>query len=393
VEAHRSDRIDLRLLEAYGAMDALVTDAHIRWSVAGMRALGRAGLRVGALASHRRGAGLYSRYAAVRAVGPDSVADGAGFARKVARLARERGPLVVYPGHEEAIDVLFEAPLPPEALLPYAGPGPTQRLRDKRALAKAAERVGLGAPETLAEGTAAALRASPPPTPCVVKSVRPGGALERTLVVHSPAELDEGLAALPTSEALLVQELVDGPLTGLALVVSRDGAVAARFQQVALRTWPSDAGGSTLAVSVAPDEALVDRSREMLAGFGYWGLAQLQFMRTTRGPALIDVNTRFYGSLPLALAAGVNLPAAWHAVTVGSPAPRPGPYRVGVTYRWLEAEAAAAFRGSWKVLLERVPRPRAGAVWAADDPLPSVILALDSIAAKVGRRIPGRRGA
>ena len=54
---------------------------------------------------------------------------------------------------------------------------------------------------------------------------------------------------------------------------------------------------------------------------GFGGLAQLQFVQAPGGaPALIDVNPRFYGSLPLALACGVNLPDAWHALVSGADA-------------------------------------------------------------------------
>src|SRR3954453_19763723 len=122
-----------------GQFDALVTDVHIRWAVAGLRGLGRHGLRTIAVGPDRAAAGVWSRYAAARAVAPDSVADPRGFAEVVGRLAAERGPLVVYPGHEEAIDALFEAPLPAEAILPYPGAAITQGLRDKPALAAYAE--------------------------------------------------------------------------------------------------------------------------------------------------------------------------------------------------------------------------------------------------------------
>jgi predicted ATP-grasp superfamily ATP-dependent carboligase len=373
-------------------MDALVTDAHTRWSLAGIRGLGRAGLRVAALAPRRAGAGRWSRYAALREVGPHALADPAGYVGRVTEIAGRHGPLVVYPGDERAIDLLLAQPLPPEAILPYPPKEVTQRVRDKRELSKLADASGLTAPRTRAQGTAADLLAAPAQAPCAIKAARRGGKLNKTLLARSAAELRAILAGLPGDEELLVQELLDGPLTGVAVVIDRAGAVVARFQQVAQRVWPTNAGGSALAASVAPDEQLVERSGRMLADIGYWGLAQLQFIQGANGPALIDVNTRHYGSLPLALAAGVNLPAAWHAVALGQNLQQPGPYRVGVTYRWLEAEAAAAYRGSWRILVDRAPKPRAGAVWAGDDPLPSAVLTLEAVAAKLRNRVPGGRG-
>ena len=374
-------------------MDALVTDAHIRWSVAGIRALGRAGLDVVALAPRREAAGLWSRHAVVRERGPDSIEDPRAFAATVGELARRYGPLVVYPAHEQAIDALFDpaAELPPEAILPYPGARETQVLRDKRELAARAQAAGLAAPATLAEATAAELLRTSPPVPCVVKPARPGSALQTTRVIETREQLDALLRELPEGEPLLVQERARGPLTGLAVVVDRDGRLVAQFQQVAKRTWPPEAGGSTLAVSVEPDAALAARTAAMLAEGGYWGFAQCQYLETASGPALIDVNTRFYGSLPLALAAGVNLPAIWHAVTLGREPGPPPSYRAGVSYRWLESELIAALRTSPRLLLERAPAPRSGAMWAGDDPVPSGLLAWEAIATRVRGRF-ARKG-
>ena len=59
---------------------------------------------------------------------------------------------------------------------------------------------------------------------------------------------------------------------------------------------------------------------------------------------------------------------------VGDPPPAPSGYRAGVTYRRLEADVHAARAGSPRRLLSRAPRPRAGAMWASDDPLPGAVL-------------------
>lgn len=370
-------------------MDALVTDAQIRWAVAGVRALGRTGLEVTAMASSRAGAGLWSRFAAAREVGPDSVASPREFGAAVARAAERHGPLVIYPGHEQAIDALFAADLPAGATLPYSARA-TQAFRDKSALFGFAEEAGLAAPRTHVQATARELAAGGVPLPGVIKPARPGTALATTRLVDDAEALRELVSQLPDDEPLLVQERAREPLIGLALVVGRDGRQVARFQQVAERTWPPRAGGSTVARSTHPDLALAERATAMLANAGYWGLAQLQFLTTDRGHALIDVNTRFYGSMPLALMAGVNLPAAWHAVAMDRAPAQPPRYRVGVRYRWLEGEMIAAFHGSPKVLFDRGGRPRAGAMWASDDPLPGVLLAAESAGSRLGRRLRGQ---
>lgn len=370
---------------------ALVTDVHIRSAVAGLRALGRAGLDTIALAPTRGGAGRLSRFAAARALGPDPREDPAGFARSISRVAAENGRLVVYPGREASIDPLFAHAdlLGPQVTLPYSGPEALEALRDKRKLAGLAAGVGLSSPQAIFEGTATQVREAAVGAPAVVKPARPGGTIGTARVADSPAELEHLLDMLPGSEQVIVQERSAGKLIALGMVVGRDGSPVARIQQEAVRIWPVEAGSTSMGVSVAPDEGLVAGAAAMLSSVGYWGLAQLQFLDDGDSPKLIDINPRFYGSLPLALAAGVNLPAAWHSVVLGEPHGTPASYRTGVTYRWVEADLIAAVRGSPARLFKRAPRPRAGAWWASDDPLPALALGVDAIWKRVHRRLPG----
>ena len=374
-------------------MDALVTDVHLRSALSGLRGLGRAGVRVTAVAPGRLGAGRWSRYAAERLRSPDPGENPVGFAAAIGELARRDGPVLVYPGREEALDALISpaARLPEEAILPYSDPTSWAHLRDKRALVAPATEAGLSPPRTLVEASAGELARDGGPTPCALKPALPGGAMPTTRLVETEAEL-RGLAGdLPADEPLVVQERADGPLTVLAVVIGRDGELVARFQQLVHRTWPLGAGSSARAVSVEPDDDLVERSRRLLAGAGFVGLAALDVVATSRGPALLDVNPRFYDSQPLALACGVNLPAAWHGGFTGRQPPPLGDYRTGVSFRWLEADVVGAFRHSPRLLLEPVPRPRAGSVWARDDPAPGVLLGAAMVTGRVGKRIHRRR--
>lgn len=338
-------------------------------------------------------AGLWSRYATGRAVAPAGDRD--ALTGRLAEMAERHGQLVVYPGQESSIDSLLAGPMPTDVRLPYPDLDALAMLRDKRRLAALAGEAGLASPKTLVEATAGELRRWSPPGACVVKPARPNGALPTALIAGSADALHDIVAGLPPGEPLLVQERARGPLTAIALVLDRDGTAIARFQQVARRTWPSDAGISTVAESVPLDEQLAGRAAHMLSAVGFSGLAQLQFVEVAEGRALIDVNPRFYGSLPLAIASGVNLPAAWHASASDGPAFSSGAgYRIGVSFHWLEGEALLAARSSprplpgvLRTLLHPPSRPRAAAVWASDDPLASVMFGTDLAAGIAGRRL------
>src|SRR5205085_11587863 len=165
---------------------------------AGLRGLGREGMRVAALGGNRRAAGLWSRYASLRAVGPGVRKNSVAFADRVSELADRWGPLVVYPSREETIDALFgpQARLSARVIRPFAGPDRLALLRDKRAIGDLADAVGLRSPRILASGGPASLAATPVRQRLVVKPAYGGLSLPSARVRDPEAELSRALAHL-----------------------------------------------------------------------------------------------------------------------------------------------------------------------------------------------------
>src|SRR5437867_3035547 len=52
-------------------------------------------------------------------------------------------------------------------------------------------------------------------------------------------------------------------------------------------------------------------------------------------PCLMEVNGRFWGSLALAIASGVDFPMLWVGLLCGERVDPPARYEIGVTVRWL----------------------------------------------------------
>src|SRR5690606_11311412 len=105
-------------------------------------------------------------------------------------------------------------------------------------------------------------------------------------------------------------------------------------------------------------------------------------------PALIEVNGRFWGSLQLAIDAGVDFPRLWLELLRGGQAHAAG-YTPGVTVRWLWGDVKRllhilrgprpGYRGPYPSrragLRELIARQPAGTrieSWRADDPWPFV---------------------
>lgn len=317
-----------------------------------MRGLGRAGIEVSALGPHRGAAGLWSRYARHRLIAPCPEKERGRFVSETSDLLARTGPVVAYPASERSIDALVDVAraMPNHAQLPFPAGGQLNRLRDKRELAKLAGGLDLAVP-TSWEGRAGGLAAASFPLPALIKSRGFSASPPPARVVESADDLRTAALELPSEEVVLVQPYLRAPLLMLAVVIDREGRPVSRFAQIAERTWPSRAGAGAVIASVSPGNAPVDAAVELLARVGYFGLAQLDFLVTADGPKLIDVNPRFYASLPLAIACGVNLPAAWHAVVTGTRPPSERFYPVGATYRSLVANLASR--------LDRVAKLRA----------------------------------
>ncbi|MCF6743362.1 hypothetical protein E9529_03570 [Blastococcus sp. KM273128] len=188
-------------------------------------------------------------------------------------------------------------------------------------------------------------------------------------------------------EAVL-QEPVDGEMEALVGLV-HDGRLLGRVQQRALRLWPTPSGVTSRAVTVPVDEELAGAATRLLAGLGWSGLVQLQFLRDDDGGLrLIDLNGRFYGSLALASAAGPNLPDAWARQALGLPLPPLPDGATGVRYLWTAGDlrrATVERRGGVLTDCASVLRWFPGAVtsvWDPRDPGPTLALTAE----RVGRR-------
>jgi predicted ATP-grasp superfamily ATP-dependent carboligase len=114
-------------------------------------------------------------------------------------------------------------------------------------------------------------------------------------------------------------------------------------------------------------------------------MVEYRYDRATGSAVLMEVNGRYWGSLPLSIAAGVEFPYYhWQIVRGHTPVPRA--YRIGTRMRWTAGEIFR-IRGMWNALrrgeLARAEFLRAlgallkdllpgvhDAVWSFRDPLP-----------------------
>jgi protein-tyrosine-phosphatase/predicted ATP-grasp superfamily ATP-dependent carboligase len=161
----------------------------------------------------------------------------------------------------------------------------------------------------------------------------------RTVVkVRSRTDLRPALDRLLPSGPVLVQENVMGRGVGVELLL-KDGRPLMTFQHVRVHE-PLMGGGSSYRMSQPVDRRLLDAAIAILEPLRYTGVAMVEFKVDGASGrfAFIEVNARFWGSLPLALAAGADFPRALYGLLVMGEFPRTRPYRRPVFCRNLTAD-------------------------------------------------------
>jgi protein-tyrosine-phosphatase/predicted ATP-grasp superfamily ATP-dependent carboligase len=125
--------------------------------------------------------------------------------------------------------------------------------------------------------------------------------------VRGPEDFDP-VAASMANGPLLVQEYFRGIGVGVE-TLCRDGEVLVAFQHERVHE-PLLGGGSTYRRSVPLNPELLEATRRLMKAVRYTGVCMVEFRfnRESRKWVLIETNGRFWGSLPLALAAGVDFP-------------------------------------------------------------------------------------
>lgn len=312
----------------------VVEDGASTTAVAAVRALARAGWYVGLAApTHRPLAGASRAVSRLHRIA--SPADLDAFAASVAGAVRE-GRYEVLLGVGDAEVLALSATRDRlGAAVPYAADEVVRRAFDKAALTALARECGVDVPEPAGPETSG---------PVVVKAAKhwaPGDAALRRDTMRFTS-YDAARARIAELGDAVVQQALPGDLTAYVTVRAADGTRLAEVQQRATRVWPAGAGNTARGVTVPVDRALADACGRLLDALGWVGLAQLEFVEDANGvPRLVDLNGRCYGSLALAVKAGVNLPAIWAARGAAVPAP---PARTGVRYQRLEDDLRRALR-------------------------------------------------
>lgn len=331
----------------------LVLDADQASALAIVRSLGRQGVAVQVASSQAAPLAGYSRHARRRLRYPDPLLAEHAFVDWLAQHLAQSPAALVIPVTERTLGPLMRqrhrfddrriAMAPSDAL---------EQVLDKERTVQLARQLGVPVPRSVTVESLDDLDAAVSAIgyPVVVKPSRSVGqnAHQRVQLSVGYAQDAAQLRALVQHAlrhgGVILQEYFRGDGVGVELIADH-GEVRHAFQHRRLHEVPLTGGGSSLRVSETVVPALRAASEQLMRALGWHGVAMVEFKyaAATADFRLMEINGRFWGSLPLAVAAGADFPAMLHELmTRGQVSDRP-PARPGVLCRnaardllWLE---------------------------------------------------------
>lgn len=366
-----------------------------------VRSLGRRGIEVWLATESPETLVRRSRYASRTIVLPSTKLDVDGWAAGLLDLLRRNAFDLVIPTSDNVLVPLMGRRAEFESLGRFAMPddvGFQHTYAKDRTLALAG-RVNVPAPPTRVVRHAgdldAVLREPPFPFPVIVKpnssKVWKDGKRHdlRVRAVPDAAALEGAVAAALEFGSVLVQGRFPGVGVGQEFLAS-EGEILAAFQHERVHE-PSRGGGSSYRKSAPLDDRMLACSKRLLAELRWTGVAMVEYKQdpVTRDFVLMEVNGRFWGSLPLAVSAGVDFPFYLYELLLRNARPSPPKYRPGVHARnvakdlaWFqETRRELGRRASFPVIAREVA---AGAknvllgrehfdTFTWDDPVPALV--------------------
>jgi len=318
----------------------LVTDGEQRAALAIVRSLGIAGHEIHVASETGRSISGASRYARVENRVPPPLTNLEGNFSEIRRLIVRFGIDLLIPVTEASLLSILPRQKSLPCLVPFSTADAFNRVSDKRGMAEIAREIGIAVPEStvvlsaeevdllsLAAGETYVLKPS--------RSVEGGRKLSVSYAVGTESVSSALQRLRPEAFPVLVQERIQGPGAGVFLLIW-DGELRAIFGHRRIREKPPSGGVSVVRESAEMDPTLVESALQLMRYVGWQGVAMVEFKIDSDSgvPYLMEINGRFWGSLQLAIDAGVDFPRLLVDAALGHP-PQPMPaYEAGVRTRW-----------------------------------------------------------
>jgi len=324
----------------------LILDANQRSALAVTRSLGKQGIHVFTAEEAPTALASASRYSKQHFSYPSPRDKPEAFIKFLCALVKQHHIDILFPMTElTSLLLLINQDSFPDTHIPFADLATVESLADKCLLMKSAESLDIPIPKTwhVENLDKLPVQLEDMPYPVVLK---PGkswlfhqGQWSRAAVrfADNPSEAKQILDSDWAFKAhpFMIQECVAGHGTGI-FAIYNNGKPLAFFAHRRLREKPPSGGVSVLSQSVSINPAQEAIARQLLDTAGWHGVAMVEFKVSPDGtPYLMEINTRFWGSLQLAIDAGVDFPAMLYQLACDEQPSPVSDYKTGIKLRWL----------------------------------------------------------
>jgi predicted ATP-grasp superfamily ATP-dependent carboligase len=322
----------------------LILDGMWNKTLAAVRSLGRRGFHVTVGERTRLASALFSRYCAKRLIYSSPEERPGAFLDDLEKELSCGCYDVVFP-MEWTTQILLTDPenrrrLERYAKIPFAESTLAQSVNDKAQLLRYAKDHGTDIPETyyIEDMNVLDRIAGKMEYPAVIKPRISSGS-RGMLYVGNEQELRRNYSLVHERYPFpLVQEYIpgDGEVYGVGALLNFQSQVRASFVYRRIRSYPVAGGPSTLRESVKRKD-LQDIAESLLQSLKWTGIAHVEFKVDSRDgrPKLLEINPRFWGSLALAVEAGVDFPYLLCKLAMEGDVDQVSDYATGIQLRWL----------------------------------------------------------
>jgi len=295
-------------------MKILILDAHSNAALAILQSLGQAGYEVYLAGIAPNYISFYSKYVKERVIYPDPFQNINNFKKWIVNFQNKEKFDFIIPATDGTIYPLMEIRnaksdysefvLPTDESFKWAF--------EKDKTNELALRLNINIPKTYIVRTQKEL-CNYIKFPYFVKPARSkvwingkGYHLEAKLVKNTN-ELDAAIKKYISYGAVLIQEYVFGQGIGIE-TLCKNGKVVKLFAHKRIHEYPLTGGGSTYRTSIEPPKDLLNATKKILHEIKWNGVAMVEFKKNEENYWLMEINGRFWGSLPLAIFAGIDFP-------------------------------------------------------------------------------------
>lgn len=137
-----------------------------------------------------------------------------------------------------------------------------------------------------------------------------------------------------------VQEFIEGTGCGIGLLIENNRVIA-KFQHKRIREIKPTGSGSSFCESEEINDAMYKNAVTLLRALNFEGVAMVEYKIDSRDniPKLMEINGRFWGSLPLAIECGVDFPILFYRVISNNESPpKINEYKIGIKGRFLAGD-------------------------------------------------------